>query len=234
MRIQTLDKQDASYFNQRYVSPQGSYDIYVLFVEAALSRLESRGLQGFICPNKFMVNTAGSKLRTLLKSKNHISSIVDFGDAQIFSDAITYCCLLFLNSISNTPKNFTLYKASQEPENVDLWQKSTIVTNSLGDDTWSLGQSFAGLVEKLGARADRVLGDIAHPHYCLFTGLNEAFVITKNQLMLESIEHEVVLPLLRGQDVERWQTAHNDLYIIYPYRQVDDKVVPVQIEQYPH
>src|SRR6266849_8118000 len=126
VRIQTLDKQDASYFNQRYISPQGSYDIYVLFVEAALSLLDSRGLQGFICPNKFMVNTAGSKLRTLLKSKNHISSIVDFGDAQIFSDAITYCCLLFLNSVSNIPKNFTLYKASQEPENVDLWQKTTI------------------------------------------------------------------------------------------------------------
>src|SRR5205823_6005219 len=45
VRIQSLSKLDASYFNQCYISPQGSYDIYVLFVEAVLKLLNSKGLQ---------------------------------------------------------------------------------------------------------------------------------------------------------------------------------------------
>ncbi len=134
VRIQTLNKLDASYFNQRYISPQGSYDIYVLFVEASLSLISSRGLQGFICPNKFMVNTSGAKLRTLLKTKNHISSIVDFGDAQIFDEATTYCCLLFLNSASKASKSFVLYNASHKPEEKSMWQAATVATDELGDN----------------------------------------------------------------------------------------------------
>ncbi len=32
--------------------------------------------------------------------------------------------------------------------------------------------------------------------------------------------------------MDRWQTSHNDLYIIYPYKLINSKIVPLQIEQY--
>ncbi len=181
-----------------------------------------------------MVNTAGSKLRGLLKAKNHIASIVDFGDAQLFGEAITYCCLLFLNSASKSPKSFTIYNASQKPEDVNLWQKAIFTINELGEEGWNFGQSSTDLIEKIRKHAGRVLGDIAHPHYCLFTGLNEAFIISESQLRQKMIEHEIVKPLLRGQDVDRWQTVHNGLYILYPYKQLGNKVVPVQLSLYPN
>ncbi|MGH7135134.1 MAG: Eco57I restriction-modification methylase domain-containing protein, partial [Pirellulales bacterium] len=70
--------------------------MYVAFLEKGLSSLAREGLLGFIVPNKFMQADYGQNLRDLLTSKKAISSIVDFGSAQVFRGATTYTCLLFL------------------------------------------------------------------------------------------------------------------------------------------
>jgi len=101
IRIQTLPKDDAAWYSEHYQAASGSYDIYVLFVERALQLLRPGGMMGFILPNKFFQASYGRELRALLSEQQAVWRVVDFGDAQVFEDATTYTCLLFLRKAPN-------------------------------------------------------------------------------------------------------------------------------------
>ncbi len=76
---------------------QGSYDIYVVFLERGLQLLNTDGKLGFICPHKFFNAKYGALIRAIIAEGKHLSHIVHFGDQQVFDGASTYTCLLFLN-----------------------------------------------------------------------------------------------------------------------------------------
>ena len=58
VRIQTLPKDEVTYFGDKFESAKGIYDIYLLFIEQAFRLLRKGGVAGFILPNKFMVSPA--------------------------------------------------------------------------------------------------------------------------------------------------------------------------------
>ena len=101
IRIRTIQETSPlsiEYFKTRYtVASKGNYDIYVVFVERALSLLNEQGQLGYLLPHKFFNAQYGVSLRGLVASGKHLSHIVHFGDQQIFVGATTYTCLLFLN-----------------------------------------------------------------------------------------------------------------------------------------
>ena len=97
------------YFGSHYrTAQQGSYDIYVVFVEKGLSLLNKRGMLGYILPNKFLTTDYGASLRELLAARRSLSELIDFGHAQVFEDATTFTCLLFLSSTANEKAGFAL------------------------------------------------------------------------------------------------------------------------------
>lgn len=54
------------------------------------------GRLGFILPHKVFNAQYGEPLRKLIADGKHLAEVVHFGDQQIFEDATTYTCLLFL------------------------------------------------------------------------------------------------------------------------------------------
>ena len=89
---------EVEYYKRAYAAAgKGNYDIYVVFVERALQLLNPRGRLGFILPHKFFNAQYGEPLRKLLAGGRHLAEIVHFGDQQVFHDATTYTCLLFLD-----------------------------------------------------------------------------------------------------------------------------------------
>ena len=101
IRIQTMKEWaplEVEYYKRAYAAAgKGNYDIYVVFVERALSLLNPRGRLGFILPHKFFNAQYGEPLRKLLAGGRHLAEIVHFGDQQVFHNATTYTCLLFLD-----------------------------------------------------------------------------------------------------------------------------------------
>ncbi|MDZ4203273.1 MAG: N-6 DNA methylase, partial [Bacteroidales bacterium] len=112
VRIQTLKetaKESVEYFKIKYKTAiYGNYDLYVLFVEKGLIILKENGTLGFILPNKFFNTDYGIGLRKLIIEKKYLKSIVDFKHNQVFENATTYCCLLFLQNKINL--NFSYLK----------------------------------------------------------------------------------------------------------------------------
>ena len=62
-----------------------------------MSLLKPNGKLGFILPHKFFNAQYGAPLRELISSGKHLSEVIHFGDHQIFNEATTYTCLMFLD-----------------------------------------------------------------------------------------------------------------------------------------
>ena len=98
---------EVEYYKRRYrAASKGNYDIYVVFVEKALSLLNERGRLGFILPHKFFNAQYGEPLRGLIAEGQHLAEVVHFGDQQVFAGATTYTCLLFLEKEARQSFNF--------------------------------------------------------------------------------------------------------------------------------
>jgi len=114
IRIQALKEWvplEVEYYKKAYrTASKGNYDIYVAFVEKGLSLLNKTGSLGYILPSKFLSTDYGAALRTLLSERSIVDQIVDFGHSQVFEDATTYTCLLFLNQ--SQPKSVQYLRIS--------------------------------------------------------------------------------------------------------------------------
>ncbi|ABX05178.1 hypothetical protein Haur_2540 [Herpetosiphon aurantiacus DSM 785] len=232
IRIQFLDKSDVDYFNNIYLSPNGSYDIYILFIEKSIELLNINGISGYICPNKFMTNAYGDKIRNIIGESRNLFRLVDFGDYQLFEGATTYCCLVFLCKNNNRTLDIPVISVK---DYINIENNKVIKFNidNLINNKWYFGVNNE-LNEKIKKVAGRDLGEIAHPHYCLFTGLNDAFVVSESDIFNYELERDILKPLLRGQDVKRWEVLHEKLYIIYPYELYNNKMSVIDINKYPN
>ena len=142
IRIQALKEwapTEVEYYKQRYkAASKGNYDIYVVFVEKALSLLNTTGRLGFILPSKFFATDYGRNLRGYIAEQNALSQIIDFGALQIFEQATTYTCLLFL---VGSDQNF--YQYARVDNATDLWDaKLRTAKNDLSAEPWIFADDF--------------------------------------------------------------------------------------------
>ncbi len=93
---------------------KGNYDIYVCFIERGLSLLSPRGRLGFILPHKFFNAVYGASVRELISSGHYLSEVVHFGHQQVFQDATTYTCLLFLDKAGSRECNVAMVDNLQD------------------------------------------------------------------------------------------------------------------------
>ena len=74
--------------------------------------MNKNGLLGFINPHKFFNSNYGKNLRNLIIDNKSINQIIHFDDYQIFDNATTYTCLLFLQKEKN--KSFKAIKLNSK------------------------------------------------------------------------------------------------------------------------
>jgi hypothetical protein len=240
IRIQTLQESDpesVNYLNEHYAAAaKGNYDIYVVFVERALSLLNPTGRLGYILPHKFFNAQYGEALRAHLTSGKHLNKIVHFGDQQIFDGATTYTCLLFLTK-SASPK-FEVTKVTD----LEDWQENftgtsgTLQASELKADEWNFN---VGHDSKLFARLSgfkTTLGDVAaRMAQGIRTSANEVYVLDVKHdgpkvLQAESeilqrqvkLERKLVSRFLQGRDIKRYTLLDSGKVVVIPYRLVED------------
>jgi hypothetical protein len=232
IRIQTLKEwapTEVKFYKKKYKSAgKGNYDIYVVFVEKGLDLLNENGNLGFVLPNKFFNAQYGLPLRGLISKGKYLSRIVHFSDQQIFNEATTYTCLLFLKKNEN--KTFVFEKVT----NLSSWQKcgigivgeidSSIATDSnwnftVGADTLLINK-MNQMPVKLENIAKRIFQGIK-------TGADPVFIIDNlgkgkyfsNALKTEiEIESDYLKPLFKSGNMKRYKLHNNSRSVIFPYR----------------
>jgi hypothetical protein len=222
----------------------GNYDIYVVFVEKGLSLLSPGGRLGFILPHKFFNAKYGEGLRELVAKGRHLSEVVHFGDQQVFEDATTYTCLLFLN---RTPSKAVHVSKVHD---IGLWRKDgTAITGSvraasLGKEEWhfAIGGS-ASLVARLGSLPTTLASIADRIFQGLITGADPVFLLIqegRGRYRSEALDAVVALepdllhPLCKGSlDIRRYLIDDPQRVILFPYSLTEDGAHLIPKDEFP-
>ncbi|NJL06446.1 MAG: N-6 DNA methylase [Chloroflexaceae bacterium] len=214
----------------------GTADLYVYFYARSLQLLRTGGVLTFISSNKYFRAGYGKKLRQHLAAHTRIHSIIDFGDAPVFT-AIAYPSIIITRKAA--PDGATVRALTWEPgppvsEFARIFLQSSIALDQkeLRADGWRLeSPAVLRLLDKLRA-AGTPLGEYVQGrfYYGIKTGLNEAFVVdhaTHDALIAaHPSSAELLKPFLRGRDVKRWAVHDPKLWLILSRRGIN-------ITQYP-
>jgi len=235
IRIQTLPKSDVTWYGDHYQAASGNYDIYVLFVERALQLLRPGGVFGMILPNKFFQVDYGRELRKLLSQQKAVSRVVDFEHAQVFEDATTYTCLLFLRK---EPSEKVFYvaagdwlKAETEQPAVlsDSLPEVHVDSRWLTDEPWIfMSEMQVQIKHKLISHGVPLLDLPAKMSRGSSTGNDKVFMLKRGQSgdtyftddgEAVKIEADILRTPLFATDFNRYRfTPRSGKVIIFPYR----------------
>jgi len=213
------------HLKQHYECYTGTADLYVYFYERGVQLLKSGGVFSFITSNKWFRSGYGEKLRGWLKKSTHVRRLIDFGDAEIF-DAIAYPCIVILSK--GAPGGDAAFRGlNWNPE----WKVDDVRAHLAGDtfvmaqtdlapEAWRIeGGTKLKLLGRIKATGVP-LGEYVEGrfYYGIKTGLNEAFVVGREQrdelIAAHSSSAKVLKPYLRGRDVKRWRVEFDERYLV--------------------
>jgi hypothetical protein len=234
IRIQTMKEWaplEVEFYKQRYqAAGKGNYDIYVVFVEKGLSLLNPHGRLGFILPHKFFNSRYGAPLRSLLAEGNHLAQVVHFGDQQVFANATTYTCLIFLDKAANSQCQFV------KVDDLAAWRsgggatEGAIPAASITDKEWNFVVGGGTKVfEKVMDSAVK-LGDIAHIFVGLQTSADTVYLFKDIRVSADlhttvhskelgrdfEIETDLLKPVVRSGSIDRYR-ADATAAVLFPY-----------------
>jgi hypothetical protein len=240
IRIQTLQESDpesVNYLNEHYAAAaKGNYDIYVVFVERALSLLNKNGRHGYILPHKFFNAQYGEALREYLASGKHVSGITHFGHQQVFEGATTYTCLLF------TQKSPAANLRFAKVDDLEKWALNKEETVGLvpaekltGKDWVFSAGPAASLLDKLRQQPATLESVTDRIFQGLKTSADKIYIVEERQRKGKQVlvwspekqaeywlEAALLHPLIKGGDSRRYAMTKTERLILFPYQTNDD------------
>lgn len=217
IRIQTMkdaQPQEAIYFSVKYESAsEGNYDIYVVFIDCGLKLLNRTGKLGFIAPNKFLNARYGRPLRKLLSKEKHLEQIVHFGDQQVFSNATTYTCLLFLSKHACRSCDVAKVGDLVKWKHSGVAVRERVPASVFSLDEWNLDIGPSGALRNRLRKCGVPLGNVAHLFVGLQTSADKIFVLKKREL----VEPEILRPFLTTGGLRAYQNIVPGAWLIFPY-----------------
>lgn len=248
LRIQGLRDRDSDYADElvkKYKSATGSFDLYEMFVEQGLKLLGNNGIVNYIMPTKWTNSAFGKGLRKLLVEQTAISKIISFGDYQIF-DASTYTGLQWFVKGSTQLEYYELDRSITSKDDLQKFlfsltqeDSTTIEMSSLSEKQWVLTAGETSRILKEMNKQPRRVKDVfdkifqglatsKDDVYFLYNCEKEGKFIVGDSKQLGwrvKVEKGLVKPLLKGEDVHRYDTISTNRYVIFPYRIENGKAV---------
>ncbi|NWJ97316.1 MAG: Eco57I restriction-modification methylase domain-containing protein, partial [Chloroflexi bacterium] len=231
VRVQEIPHLDIDFFKINFSTSHKRIDISILFFETSLKLLSTKGLCAYISSIQFLSAEYGRALRTLLRN-NTIYSLIDFKSLPVFDGATTYPGIIVFSL--GQPSPFSFFEITQLPsssrERLTLPTGFKIHPIKLSDESWELVNDFSQSILKKIYNPERViaLSECAETWGGVITGKDEIFNLDKETLDRWNIESDLVLPLIRGTDVDGWWT-NPSMWLLYPYKQTfngDTQLIP--------
>ncbi|GIK38000.1 MAG: hypothetical protein BroJett011_18330 [Chloroflexota bacterium] len=245
VRVQTMQQADPAavhYFSQTYNSASGSYDIYMLMAERSQFLINSNGMSGLILPNKFMTATYGEPFRKIIASRKSLHTLIDFTYGQVFEQATTYTCLLFL---SGTKRETASYLALEDPTQIVSGDLSfiDIFLENLTNEPWTF---TTPAVSKILGKVSQVSNKLQEVSARLFQGIrtsaNEVYVLEDAIAIGDLIEgfsaslnkrvrveKELCINFVGGDQIGHYEVLPGTKIVLIPYEIVEDgaRLIPL-------
>lgn len=240
IRMQIVDKQTNNYCRNNYITPtKGNYDAYIVFVEKAIEILNNEGIMGYILPHKFFTAKYGTPLRTFISENKNLNRIIHFGDQQVFENATTYTCLLFLNKHQNKKFYFDRisdldkFKVKYADDNNKYLNFDKVDSNEWifvsGDEEkvfyklWDMPIKLtdnSNISQGLATSADKIYILPLIETYDLKSKCESKFL--QEEICLEN---NILKPLLKGAEIKRYAQPKPNNVLIFPYSTDNDKLI---------
>jgi hypothetical protein len=227
-----------SYLEARYAVVADRADLYAYFFELGLRVLKPGGRLGYISSSTFFRTGAGAPLRRHLTEVADLEAVIDFGDLQLFEGVTTYPAILVLRKrdTSNvTAGELRFLNLKALPANISVAfadAAEPMPRARLGAGSWRFEGDRLDLIRaKITAGRRRLAEVYGSPIYGIKTGLNEAFVVSREVrdalVAHDASSTELLKPFLIGESLKRWHIESDDLWLIYTPRN------RVEINDYP-
>jgi len=100
VRVDVLESIQKKYLKRKYISAQGKYDLYYLFVELANKLVKEEGLFAYIIPNRFCTSTSGETLRNIIVGEKNNVKINSVSQLRVFGKVANYPVITIVNKAS--------------------------------------------------------------------------------------------------------------------------------------
>lgn len=210
-------------------------DIYCLFYERACQLLTDGGMLAYITSNSWLRAEYGRLLRGYFVDNHTPIRLLDVGK-DVF-DAIVDANILILRTVKSGEPCVAVDMDALEdkafPPKQNLWS----LTRMDSADPWcALSTKLQNVMEQMRRVGKPLMGWDVNINFGIKTGYNKAFLIdsaTRDALIEEdSRSEEILKPILRGRDIQRWQSEWAGLWLIDAHNGFGKKP-PIDIDNYP-
>jgi len=241
VRVQSLKKhfkKQLANYESRFISIRsGAKDLYLPFVEQALSLAGKEGRIAYIMPN-FSRSATARPLRELYQKRKAIDLWVDFCDNQVFPSSTNYVALLFASNRGSHIRKRTFPCTMVKAYHQDYSHPYDIIDNGeYGDVLYDSFWRTMSNPEKKFVRAMEkntiVLGDVVDIGVGVQTSADDVFLLhfvaekDDNVIKVYSdelkknviVEKSILRPIAKGSKHLRQYFAKREMYILWPYNE---------------
>ena len=198
-------------YKARFASFKQRADLYVAFIEHALSLLDQHGQLGFLCPGTWTRNVYGSAVREAFTSLGQLRTIIDFSDAVSFE-----------TSADAYPHFFVFQKGGNGPTEI----RSMAGTDKIGPSGKTIIRTFLPSASPLFLSRDLPATKTVNAARKRFpkiedagctirvgsaTGCNEVFLGSRREI---SVERSRLLPFVNAHSIKRGKVHWTGTYIV--------------------
>lgn len=224
VRVQQLRYEVIDYLKEHYKTALKRIDLSLCFIELSKKLIKKEtGLTSFITSNQFLTTEYGQAMRKFLLEDYCLLNCVDFCDLPIFEDALTYVSIFTFQD--NEPKNFEYCRIPtlEDARNIEGQPQKIIKIKKLTSKNWNLKDSDLEDIFSKMHKNSKKISEIGNAWAGLFTGKDELLMFDKTELDQLDFEEELLLPVIRANNCDRYHCSEPEVYVIYPYLFEDGK-----------
>lgn len=235
IRIEDLPPETNAAYRRRWTTMAGRADVYVGFIERALSTLKQEGRLGFICADRWMRNQYGAALRQLVAGQYAVDAVWTMHDVDAFESRVSaYPAITVLRRgdqdkavVADTDASFVAASAAE----LVKWSTSSDADTAggvgytahrlphwfPGDEMWPAGPpARLAMVEHLKDNFPRLHDPKGGTRIGIgiATGADRVFV-TKDSSV---VEQDRLLPLSMVRDIATGTFTWGGNYLVNPWK----------------
>ena len=218
-----------------YKTYERTGDLYAIFYELGFKILKQNGIHCFITSSQWMKANYGKSLRKLFLTKNPLK-LIALGPSA-FENAVVDTNILIAQNSDNLNKLLGAVILNKE-ETENLNTLVFIPMSYVNEDAWTIIGVTAQEIKRIIQEKGKPLSDWeVKINFGIKTGFNEAFIIDeekKKELIKQDAKtEEIIKPILRGREVEKYYTEWDGGYLINTHNGVKNRNIKgIDVSQY--
>jgi len=219
VRIHRIGHTQADYIQNKFNTTSQKTDLSLPFLETGIRITSERGSAAYISTSQWLSTDYGEVARKYF-SNGLISKIVDFGTLPVFKNVSTYPAIFVLNGDESEILEYIQIDKTDELNQEGLAQAVVrpLEYERFSKDAWVFDGLDLRTVLNSHSKT-RPMSEFGGFKIGALTGLDDVFVVDKEEIEEHSIENDILLPYgHRGEEIRRFGTVNPNASVIYPYK----------------